>query len=119
MGRQDHSGCHHHCCCCHPSHKIQPACEGGDHSISLHVAVFPDEGQGIEGAFGSAVWVSSDVSKGVMKREWLEEDMDLGEVQEGTYINKVHNLFPGDVVTIRHINVNLVVIHVEVGKGGR
>lgn len=54
-----------------------------------------------------------------MKREWLEEDMDLGEVQEGTYINKVHDLFPGDVVTIRRVNVNLVVIHVKDGKGGR
>ena len=95
--------------------QIQPALEGGDHAVSLYVAIFPGEGEGVEGIFDRPIGVN--VGKGVIRGEWLEKGMDSGEVEEGACVDEVGDATPDEAVSVGGVDVDLIPIDIEDGNG--
>lgn len=95
--------------------QVQPALEGGDHAVGLYVAIFPGEGEGVEGIFDRPIGVG--VGEGVIRGEWLEEGMDSGEVEEGACVDEVGDATPDEAVSVGGVDVDLIPIDIEDGKG--
>ena len=95
--------------------QVQPVLEGGDHAVGLYVAIFPGEGEGVEGIFDRPIGVG--VGEGVIRGEWLEEGMDSGEVKEGACVDEVSDAMPVEAVSIGSVDMDLIPIDIEDGKG--
>ena len=95
--------------------QVQPALEGRDHAISLYVAIFPGEGKRIEGIFDRLIGIN--VGERVIRGEWLKEGMDSGEVKEGACVDEVSDAMPVEAVSIGSVDMDLIPIDIEDGKG--